>query len=114
MTDASDITVAAYQNFFYRIERFQADNVTKFDISAPDKPIWQFSTNDPGDTGSSNPYDLLFVSAEKAYLLRYGATRAWIVNPSATDASGFKVWRRALTPTPGGGSGSATRRTQRW
>ena len=90
-TATSDITVAAYQNFFYRIERFQADNVTKFDISAPDTPIWQYSTNDAGDTGSSNPYDLLFVSAEKAYLLRYGTTRAWIVNPSAADASGFKI-----------------------
>lgn len=90
-TATSDITVAAYQNFFYRIERFQANNVTKFDISAPDTPVWQFSTNDAGDTGSSNPYDLLFVSAEKAYLLRYGTTRAWIVNPSAADASGFKI-----------------------
>ena len=90
-TATSDITVAAYQNFFYRIERFQADNVTKFDISAPDAPVWQYSTNDAHDTGSSNPYDLLFVSAEKAYLLRYGTTRAWIVNPSAADASGFKI-----------------------
>lgn len=90
-TLTSDITVNAYKNFFYRIERFQADNVAKFDISAPETPIWQFSTNDPGETGSSNPYDLLFVSDQKAYLLRYGKTLAWIVNPSAGTAAEFKI-----------------------
>ena len=90
-TLTSDITINAYKNFFYRIERFQADNVTKFDISAPETPIWQFSTNDLGETGSSNPYDLLFVNDQKAYLLRYGTTLAWIVNPSAVTAAEFKI-----------------------
>ncbi len=90
-TLTSDITMSAYQNVFYRIERFQADNITKFDISAPDTPIWQFSTLDPGDTVSSNPYGLLFVSDQKAYLLRYGKTIAWIVNPSAATQAEFKI-----------------------
>jgi hypothetical protein len=90
-TATSDITVAAHGNYFYRIERFQADNVTKFSVAAPADPIWQFSTMDPGEEGTSNPHDLIFVDDRKAYLLRYGKTTAWIVNPSATDEAGFKI-----------------------
>ena len=90
-TPTTDITVAAYGHFFYRIERFQADNVTKFDITAPETPIWQFSTMDDTDTATSNPYDMIFVSDQKAYLLRYGSARAWIVNPSATTQADFKI-----------------------
>lgn len=90
-TSVSDVTVAAYGDFFYRIERFQADNITKFHVDAPDLPIWQFSTMDGMDGVSSNPYDLIFVSNEKAYLLLYGKTTMWIVNPSATTQEGFKI-----------------------
>ena len=87
----SDIMVVAHENYFYRIERFQADNVTKFDIAAPGTPIYQYSVLDSGETGSANPHALIFVNAQKAYLLRYGKTTAWIVNPSATSADGFKI-----------------------
>ncbi len=45
-TIISDISVASYGTYFYRIERFNADNVMKFDINAPDTPIWQYSTLD--------------------------------------------------------------------
>lgn len=90
-TDVSDITVAAHGRYFYRIERFQADNIAKFDIAAPITPVWQFSTLDDSATGSSNPYDLIFVSDQKAYLLRYEKTVAWIVNPSATAEAEFKI-----------------------
>ncbi|MGE0085781.1 MAG: hypothetical protein AB7S75_15330 [Desulfococcaceae bacterium] len=90
-TLVSDTSVSAYENFFYRIERYQSDNITKFDIAAPSVPVWQFSTLDSGETGSSNPYGLYFVSSQKAYLLRYGKSKAWIVNPSATVASAFKI-----------------------
>lgn len=90
-TDKTDIMVAAYENYFYRIERHEADNITKFDIAAPDTPIYQYSVMDSGDTDSGNPHALIFVSAEKAYLLRYGKTTAWIVNPSAATESEFKI-----------------------
>ncbi len=85
----SDITVAAYETYFYRIERFNKNNVTKFDINAPEEVKWQWSTE--GDETNSNPHDLVFVNAEKAYLLRYGSNIAWIVNPSATVESDFKI-----------------------
>lgn len=90
-SSVSDITVAAYGEYFFRIERLQADNVAKFAISEPGKLIWQFSTNDASDTVSSNPQDLIFVNAEKAYLPRFGSTKAWIVNPSATTEAEFKI-----------------------
>ena len=86
-------TVKAFGRYYYRIEQFQADNITKVDIAAPNTPIWQFSTQDTGETDSGNPWDLVFVSSTKAYLIRYGATKAWIVNPSVSpnDEAGFKI-----------------------
>jgi hypothetical protein len=90
-TDKTDIMVVAFENYFYRIERFQADNITKFDIAAPDTPIYQYSVLDSGDADSANPHGLIFLSAEKAYLLRYGKATAWIVNPSATTEAEFKI-----------------------
>ncbi len=87
----SDITIAAYQNYFYRIERYQRDSITKFDINAPETPIWQFSTDDTGEQGSSNPYDLIFLNSKLACLLRYGKSKAWLVNPSATTQAEFKI-----------------------
>jgi hypothetical protein len=54
-TSISDISVASYGTYFYRIERFNADNVMKFDINAPDTPIWQYSTlDDPGSSGGGS------------------------------------------------------------
>ena len=93
----SDIMVAAYENYFYRIERFQRDNVTKFDIAEPDTPIYQYSVLDSGETGSANPHALIFLNAEKAYLLRYGKTTAWIVNPSAATEAEFKIGQLDLS-----------------
>jgi len=84
-------TVKAFGQYYYRIEQFQADNVTKVDISAPNTPIWQYSTQDASEASSGNPWDLVFVSSTKAYLIRYGSTKAWIVNPSATSEAGFKI-----------------------
>ena len=83
--------MVAYGKYFYRIERYQADNVTKFDVAAPGTVIWQYSTLDDGETVSSNPYDLVFASETKAYLLRWGRSTAWIVNPSATTQADFKI-----------------------
>jgi hypothetical protein len=97
----SDITIAAHANHFYRIEKFQANNVAKFDIAAPETVIWQFSTE--GAEEDSNPYDLIFVNSQKAYLLRYGSATAWIVNPSAATEADFKIGVLDLSAYDGGG-----------
>jgi len=87
----SDLTVVAYENFFFRIERFNADNVTKFNINDPATPIWQYSTMNSDEVNSSNPCDLIFAGDEKAYLLRYDTSTAWIINPQATSEAQFKI-----------------------
>ncbi len=87
----SDLTAKAFGENFYRIARFNADNITKFHVTAPDKPIWQFSTQDAGDSTSRNPHDLVFANANEAYVLRYGSPTAWIVNPGVSDEANFKV-----------------------
>jgi len=86
----SDISVKAYGAYYYRLGKFQADNITKVHVNAPDSPIWQYTTNGSGES-DSNPYDLVFVSSTKAYLLRYGATKAWIVNPSTGPEGPLKI-----------------------
>ncbi len=85
----SDISVVSEGEHFYRLARFGADSVTKFHVDSPSSPLWQFSVR--GDETSANPHDLVFLSDQKAYLLRYGSTRAWIVNPSAASEAGFKI-----------------------
>ena len=84
-------TVNAFGEYYYRIQQFQADNITKVNIANPNTPIWQYSTQDSGSAESSNPYELVFVDSTKAYLIRYGSTEAWIVNPSATSEAAFKI-----------------------
>ncbi len=85
----SDITVVAYGDYFYRMERSGAHNITKYHVDEPTTPVWQYSTE--GEESNSNPHDMIFVSSEKAYVLRYGSTKAWIVNPSATTEAEFKI-----------------------
>ena len=87
----SDLAIDCEGRHFYRIARFQADNVTKFDIATPSRVIYQYSTQDPSDTAASNPYQMVFVNANKAYLLRYGSAKAWIVNPAASTQAAFKL-----------------------
>lgn len=87
----SDITVNAYGENYYLIEKFNGDSIKKVNVSEPAIATWEYSTLSAGDEGSSNPYKLVFVNEEKAYLLRYGASKAWIVNPSAATESEFRI-----------------------
>jgi len=88
----SDLTVAAYGQHFYRIERaFSGNNITKFSSSDPQTPIWQYSTNDPAGAVASDPHDMVFASETKAYVLRYGSNKMWIVDPSAETEANFKI-----------------------
>lgn len=89
---SSDITVAGYGSNFYRIERaFAGNNITKFASSDPQAPLWQYSTNDPASAVASDPHDIVFASETKAYVMRYGSDKVWIVNPSAETEADFKM-----------------------
>lgn len=100
-SDQSDIAVDAYGQYFYRIGRFQIDNITKYNINDPDTAIWQYSVADDGEDGNINPYDLVFISETKAYLLRYNSSTAWIVNPAASSADAFKIGELDLSAYAG-------------
>lgn len=85
----SDMTVVSRGKYFYRMERSGANNITKFDINDPKTPLWQYSTE--GSETGSNPHDLVFATDSTAFLLRYGSSRAWIVNPAASKQENFKT-----------------------
>ncbi len=87
----SDYAIAAYGKHFYRIGRYGSDTITKYSIQSPKSAIYTYSTNATGSGHSSNPYDLIFVSETKAYMIRYGDNKLWVVNPSASNQSSFKT-----------------------
>ena len=102
----SDIGISANGTDYYLYERFQADRVKKVDLNNPAVLEWTYSAVNASDTDSSNPYTMVFAQADKAYLIRYGSDTAWIVDPTATTESAFKIGEldlSAYTPTDGQG-----------
>jgi|GEM_PF-6298228 len=93
--DQSDYTVSAYGQHFYHIGRFQIDAINKYAFSSPTQKIWPSTHADGwsilGSDYDANAYEIVFVNEEKAYLIRYGSTKVWIINPSATDQAHFKL-----------------------
>lgn len=98
--DASDYTLSSYKGDVYHIGRFFFDTVTKYnasDVENRDTAVWEYSTQDEGDVNSRNPYALVSLNETKAYLLRYGSSKVWIVNPQATSIEDFKTGELDLT-----------------
>ena len=89
--DNSDYTVSTGSDSFYHIGRNSIDTVAKYQFETSSLQDWKFSTNNANEAGSSNPYKLIEVSSTKAYIIRYGKSDAWIVNPSASDSAAFKI-----------------------
>jgi len=97
--DASDYTLSSYKGDVFHIGRFFIDEITKYDaieVASRDSAIWSYSTNDPQDS-TRNPYALVSLSETKAYLLRYGSSKVWIVNPQASTSEDFKIGELDLT-----------------
>ncbi|MBX2824954.1 MAG: hypothetical protein KTR33_09520 [Gammaproteobacteria bacterium] len=84
----SDYLVATDGDAVYHIGRFQIDSITKFDAQSAEL-IYQRSV--AGEEASANPYDIVFASETKAYVIRYGSNRIWIVDPTATTDEAFKL-----------------------
>jgi hypothetical protein len=93
----SDYTISVYQNDVYHIGRFFIDTISQYNTDDASTEIWSYSTQDDSDSTSRNPYTLVSLSAEKAYLLRYGSDKIWIVNPQAADFNSFKIGELDLT-----------------
>ncbi len=84
----SDIRATLNGTDVYQIARYQMDNITKFEAGS-DATAYQYSVN--GTDSAANPYQLIFASDEKAYLLRYGSDKIWIINPNADTEAGYKL-----------------------
>lgn len=78
-----DDEIKYYNGFVYILNRFGYDSIDVFD--ANDNYAFVRSI----DTGSgTNPYDIAFLSSEKAYVTLYDSTDLLIVNPSTGDHLG--------------------------
>ena len=77
---SSDVKLNTYNQSFYMIYRYNANHITKYNADNPTTPIWDCSTQ--GNDANSNPYQIIQISDTKAYILRYGTGKVWIVNPS--------------------------------
>ena len=91
MPTVSAIRAATYGQYYYILEGDGLNRVTLFDIVSLDTQVWQYTAQDAGETTDALPWDLVFVDEEKAYLLRYGSSVAWIVNPLSETEAGFKI-----------------------
>lgn len=94
----SDIRVNTDGQSVYQIGRFSLDNVTKYSIDDTALPIFQYSLADPdvAEGEGANPYTFVFVNETKAYVIRYGSPRIWIINPSAQSQDEFKTGEISL------------------
>lgn len=87
----ADYSLAAFGEHFYRIGRYGIDSVSKYSITKPQSPIYNYSTLASPDDPSSNPQNLIFVNENKAYLIQNEFNAVWIVDPSASGQSTFKI-----------------------
>ncbi len=98
--DKSDYTLSSYKTDIYHIGRLSIDEISKYngaDASSRDQQIWSYSTQDANDSLSRNPYTLVSLNETKAYLIRYGSSKVWIVNPQASASEDFKIGELDLT-----------------
>ena len=90
-SSSSDITVIGGAGHFYRILKFGTNTISRYAVDDPTTPVYTYSTQSADEEGQSNPYSLIEVNDQKAYVLRYGSGKLWIVNPSAATEAEFKL-----------------------
>ncbi|MBI1797683.1 MAG: hypothetical protein HY076_04455 [Candidatus Eisenbacteria bacterium] len=73
----SDAMLRLYGGLIYVVNRFGQDNVQVIDPARGYTTVRQFSTGN-----GTNPQDIAFASASKAYISRYASTDLLIVDPS--------------------------------
>ncbi|WP_283789674.1 hypothetical protein QNI23_004080 [Bermanella sp. WJH001] len=93
----SDYTISAGSDRFYHIGKSGIDTIAQYNYDTYSLQNWQYSTNADNEEGSSNPYKILEVSNNKAFIIRYNKPQVWVVNPSATSAEDFYVNSLDLT-----------------
>ena len=87
--DASDYTIDTYGSTLYHIGRYGINTLSRYEATESlEDAEWEYSANDDGATGA-NPYKIIQTSADNAYVIRYGATTVWQIDPQATSADSF-------------------------
>jgi len=79
----SDARIRTFGDNIYVVNRLPQDNIivlSKDDLSTP---VTQYSTGN-----GSNPHEIAFASADKAYVTLYGRDYALIINPATGDSLG--------------------------
>jgi len=86
----SDAVSRYFDGLVYVVNRYGGDNIQVLDPSGGFSTVRQFSVG-----SGSDPHDIAFASATKAYVTRYNTTELWIVDPTTgahtgtIDMSGF-------------------------
>ncbi len=75
----ADSVAVHHEGVIYIINRFGFDNVSVVDTFDLTKAARQFSTGN-----GTNPHDMVFATARKAYISLYGSNELLIVDPTAT------------------------------
>jgi hypothetical protein len=72
----SDATLRVHDGLIYVVNRFGQDNIQIIDPARKYATLRQYSTGN-----GSNPQDIVFASALKAYISRYGCAEVLVVDP---------------------------------
>ena len=87
----SGYTLSTFGSTLYHIGQYAIDTISRYDTSATtafNTPVWSYSANDAGDT-TANTYELVQTDDTNAYVIRYGSTDVWQVDPAATSEENF-------------------------
>lgn len=85
----SDIDVATDGTSIFQLGKYEQDSLSKYSLANDSTPVYQFSLL--GEESTANPYQVIFASETKAYVIRYGSDKIWIIDPSASTEANFKT-----------------------
>jgi hypothetical protein len=87
-------TISSYKQVVFHIGQYFVDTIARYNTDIPenrDTQVWEYSSQDMGQESTGNPYTLASLNDSKAYLIRYGSSKVWVVNPQATNSESFKI-----------------------
>ena len=102
-SDQSDKTVAGGNKSFYHINKTD-DKISNFTLDDTSVAKYTFSTLDDSEESGSNPYTIVELNNKKAFVVRYGLDKVWVVNPSAKSEAEFKIGEIDLSAYNDGGN----------
>jgi hypothetical protein len=87
----SDLAVSTFGKNIYILGRHNSDTLDRYDVNNPSLNLFpsSYSTLSSSETATKNPHSIILQGTLKAYVIRYGSNKMWIVNPSASSSSDF-------------------------